>query len=74
MNWPLLCLALFILWALTGFLVWVCPARFRKYYPNEEMLHGVYIKCKDCKLEHIVYPSGKYHALRPIPKNEEQPN
>lgn len=25
----------------------------------------VYMKCRDCGLEHAVYPTGKVHALRP---------
>jgi transcription elongation factor Elf1 len=30
----------------------------------------VYHKCKDCGLEHAVYPTGKVHALRP-PDDED---
>jgi hypothetical protein len=33
----------------------------------------VYHKCKDCGLEHAVYPTGKVHALRPSVKDCKHP-
>lgn len=37
-------------------------------------LGAVYIKCKDCGLEHAVYPTGECHAVRDVGDPRQEPN
>lgn len=50
---------------------WLYGVYVAAKYCRTQALKGmppVYMRCKDCGLEHAVYLDGKAHALRPEPK------